>query len=255
MRIKTKAILLNSLPTRESDLILSFFTQKLGKARLLAKGALRSKKRFLGILLHLNELKIELELSKSPEFPFRLSQADLLSSHWELAGEPLRFASAYALAELCERASPELEPDKELYLLLASGLEQIQKEKNSPALLFYYLLKIFSHLGYLPGLKFCVICEAPLSAQNDKYLFSIKRGGLVCSKCAQKEKALKEFSSPLIPSLRAMSRLKPQQAKKIVLKKQDLISGLELFSRFSSWHLEKPILSLEVLRNLLKEKS
>ena len=44
----TEAIILNSFDYNESDRILAFYTKEFGKLRGIAKGARRSKRRFVG---------------------------------------------------------------------------------------------------------------------------------------------------------------------------------------------------------------
>ena len=56
----THAVVLNSVDYAESDRILTFFTREHGKLSGIAKGARRSKKRFVGKLDPGVRVKIEL---------------------------------------------------------------------------------------------------------------------------------------------------------------------------------------------------
>jgi len=247
MLIRTKALLLNSTAVRESDLLLIFFTEKLGKLRASAKGALRSKKRFVGALLNLNELEIELAATLGKEIEFRLDHAEIIKSRFELAKKPERLACAYALSELLEKAAPDTEPAPHLYDLLAEGIDSIQKAKNFRGYFLYFFLQIISRLGYQPVLKSCAKCHKKHSAKAKQFFFSVKRGGLICEDCEGAEKNLRPVSVSLGRSLIAISNPDLKKAVRVRLSEKDWRAAIDLLFRFSAWHLEKPINSLEFL--------
>jgi len=250
MSVRTKALLLNSIPVRESDLLLVLFTEKLGKVRGLAKGALRSKKRFLGTLLNLNELEIELAPARSREIDYRLENADLLKSRLALSREPERLACALVLAELIERASPELSPEPLLYRLLAQGIENISVRKNFREYFLHSLLSELARLGYMPSLNTCAIDALKLEPKMKDYLFSIERGGLVCGRHAGGA-GLKRISPGLAQSLRAISR-EGGRSLRVRLSEKDWVAAVNLFFEFTAWHLERPLLSMLFLKNFLQ---
>jgi len=254
VEIRTRALLLNSAPIRESDQMLILFTEELGKVRALAKGALRSKKRFLGALLNLNELAIELAPARGKEIEFRLELADIIKSRYGLARDPVRLACAYALAELAERAAPDLQPSFELYRLLEKSLDTICTVKNYREYFIYFLFKILEDLGYLPSLENCAVCGKPLGEKPKTYRFSIGRGGFICESCARGEKPLLSISPSLAQSLRAMNRLSFKQAGRIRISEKDWVAAIDLIFKFAAWHLERPLLSLGFLRDFKKEK-
>ena len=65
--MKTPAIVLRSFIQGESDLILSFMTRDHGKVRAIAKGAMRSQKRFMGQFLLFQHLELSLVQPKQTE--------------------------------------------------------------------------------------------------------------------------------------------------------------------------------------------
>jgi DNA repair protein RecO (recombination protein O) len=252
MLIRTKALLLNSTPSRESDLLLVFFTEKLGKLRASAKGALRSKKRFVGTLLNLNELEIELAATLGKDIEFRLDQAEIIKSRFELAIKPERLACACALAEVLERAAPDTEPVPILYDLLAEGIDSLQKSRNFRAYFIYYFLQIISRLGFQPVLETCAKCGKKHSTKAKKFFFSVKRGGMVCENCEGAEKNLLPVSLSLGRSLIAINNPDLKKAVRVSLSEKDWRAAIDLLCKFSAWHLEKPINSLEFLKQFQK---
>lgn len=246
--------MLNSLPMAESDLLLILFTENLGKLKALAKGALKSQKRFLGILLNLNLLEVELVAGKG-EFRYLVNLAQLKRSRWKLAQNPLRLASAYVLAELVEKGTEDLEADLILYELLESGLERIQSERNFREQMFYYLLRMLEKLGYLPSLDFCAVCGKKFQPETAPNHFSIRKGGYVCEDCGRKpNKDLREISVGFFRTLKAIRRLSASRPARIRILEKDYQFGLQLFNDFISWQMGKPINSLEFLRKFEESK-
>jgi DNA repair protein RecO (recombination protein O) len=254
MSVRTKALLLNSAALRESDLLAVLFTEKLGKVRALAKGALRSKKRFLGSMLNLNELQIELAPLKGGDIDFRLENADLIHSRFDLAQDPERLGCAYTLAELVERTSPELSAEPELYRLLADGITNIAGRKNFREYFFYCLFNIMRNLGYPPSLETCAICGQKLGTRMKNYLFSIERGGFVEETHAGLKKGMVHVAPSLAQTLMAISRAGAKGTIRVRLSERDWTAGVKLFLEFTAWHLEKPLLSLFFLRNFSSPK-
>lgn len=252
MLIRTKALLLNSTPVRESDLLLILFTEKFGKIRAAAKGALRSKKRFVGALSNLNELEIELYSTLGKEIEFRLDHAQIIKSRMGLAKDPVRMACAGVLAELAEKAAPELEPTPQLFELLAAGIDSIGKARNFREYFIYFCLRVLSQLGYQPVLDSCVKCGKNHASMVKQFYFSAKRGGFICDSCQGKEKNLLPVSLSLGRSMAAISNPDLEKAVRVRFSKNDWLSAIEMLFDFSSWYLEKPVNSLKFLSQFSK---
>jgi DNA repair protein RecO (recombination protein O) len=252
MLVRTRALLLNSWVARESDLILTLLTPELGRVRAAAKGALRSKKRFVGALLNLNELEVELASTLGKEIEFRLDHAEIVKSRMALASDPARLACAAALAELVEKAAPDAEPNPTLYNLLDAGIGATGKTRNFREHFIYFFLQIISRLGYQPVLESCAKCHKKHAAKAKKFVFSVKRGGLVCEDCESAEKNVFPVSLSLGRSLIAISNPDLKKATRVRLSPKDFAAAVDLLSKFSAWHLEKPVNSLEFLLKLLK---
>lgn len=241
--------MLNNSPVGESDLLLIFFTDRLGKVQVIAKGALRSHKRFMGILLSLNHLELELIPTRVRETGYFLNLASLKKSRFSISQNPERLGAGYALAELIEKSLPELSPEPILYELLESGLDRIQSARNFREELFYYLLRFLEQMGYLPSLDFCSVCGAKLKFEDAHYYFSVRKGGYVCGNCQRKpDKSLREISAGFAKTLKALRRLAPSKPAQIRLLEKDYRFGLELFNDFITWQIGASLKSLVFLK-------
>lgn len=76
--LKGEAITLNSFDFQESDRIITFFSKELGKRRAIAKGARRSKKRFVGNLEPLSHINFICHFNQKTGL-LRLEEANLIN--------------------------------------------------------------------------------------------------------------------------------------------------------------------------------
>ena len=107
---ETEALLLRRVELGETDLVLTLFTQKLGRISAIARGARRSTKRFGGALEPFFTLRVRLEERPRSEL-FSLSEASLLRPRLGLLSELSRL----------EVAGRALSCDTEEIALLASA--------------------------------------------------------------------------------------------------------------------------------------
>ncbi len=151
MRFVTKALVLNRYELGESDLLLTILSPVCGRFSAIAKGARRSKRRFVNVLEPFTLLRAYLRKRRSGLSPF-LDQADLLRAWEAIRLDPWRFTLASYLTELAELFSrPNV--GQEIFYLLKEALEAIAKEGPSNSLKLAFELKLLSLTGFGPDLS------------------------------------------------------------------------------------------------------
>ena len=151
MLLKEKVILLKNFPLNEADLIIKGLNPKGGQMSFIAKGALKSRRRFCGGVLDPLSY-IEIGYRPSRKSLLSLQEARLLEDFCALRRDYSRLSLALEFARLISSFSPEgAEDSGELFHLLGNGLKEAQ---NSPALprlkLFFYVKALFLQ-GVLPS--------------------------------------------------------------------------------------------------------
>lgn len=181
--IKTKGIVLWTMPFKESSLIASVFTEKYGKIKVLAKGIRRPKSRICGALEIFNLDDIIFYKREFKEI-YNLSDAGVTDYFAEIRNHPTKVNAAMILCEFFNKTLPAEDPDIQLFTLFLNFLRKLQDidELRIKPLTFCYLLKAFSGTGVRPHLDDCVRCHEPLKWDNKKIDFSIGAGGVVCNK-------------------------------------------------------------------------
>jgi len=180
----TEAIILDSFDYGESDRILAFCTKDFGKVKGIAKGARRSRKRFVGRLEPGSCIRLFFHYNEKSAL-VRVEDAALINGFDTLRGDVESFAAACYLLELTGAFTRPGLSMPEVFRLLFDFLSFMNQGGDGSILSRFFEVKLLSILGFMPGLDHCVSCgSVPLSTEKGKKLrFSANRGGLLCRRC------------------------------------------------------------------------
>lgn len=180
-RSELPAIVLDCYDHGESDKIVTLFCQGIGRLTAIAKGAHRSKKRFVNKL----ELFSFIQLSYSRSAPGRMAvitEAELLNSFLSLRSKFSRYQAASVLREIVLLATIEKLNDDRLFQLSLWALHSLDRGDDQRTVLALFLIKLFDFIGYRPDLSQCQSCGNNYQGGSPA-VFSPQAGGLVCSRC------------------------------------------------------------------------
>jgi DNA repair protein RecO (recombination protein O) len=193
----TSAIVLRSWPFGESDKIVSFLTEGHGKLTGIAKGAKRSKKRFVNSLEPFSFVNLSFQDRSRTSLAFILS-CELQKSYKNLIAslEKIAFASYYV--EITEGLLGEREANRLVFDHLKGGLNRLEIEEASVSFLIGFELKLLSLTGYQPFLDSCRRCGVPPSLSYDPvqthWYFSLRDGAILCAGCSKLRKEVVPLS-------------------------------------------------------------
>jgi len=181
----TPAIVLRSRPFGESDKIVSFITENYGKLTGIAKGALRSRKRFVNSLEPFALVNLRFHDRPHSNLAFVLS-ADLQRAFRRLSVSLDRISYASYLVEITNGLIGEREENPAVFQHLREGLAYIEENGTSLRFLTFFELKLLRLVGYQPTFENCKRCrrEHP-SAAALHWHFSPSAGGILCGSCAR----------------------------------------------------------------------
>lgn len=178
--IKCRGFILKTTPFKESSLITSVFTNRLGKVTLLAKGVRRPKSKICGAMEPFNFDEVIFYKREFKEI-YNLSDAVVIDGFEEIRQDPMRVNAALVLCEFYHKTLPSEEADNKAFSLFMSFLKGLEKADVSVArsMALTFLLKAFSGAGVMPHLGNCVRCHKSVKS-NRNVDFSISAGGIVC---------------------------------------------------------------------------
>ncbi|MBK7586709.1 MAG: DNA repair protein RecO [Myxococcales bacterium] len=226
----TRAWLLRRVEYGESDLVLTLFTETLGRVSALARGAKKSQRRFGSALEPMHTLRVRLderagaELLQLREAKLETPRAMLLTSleRMEVAGRALGWV---------RRAAPPRTAEPAVWRALEvffSRLELPDPALSARAELAHAGLSLLVAFGWGLDLARCVSCgKACPTAQTA--LVDVARGGLICVSCGGAR--LRLGAGPRARMIRAA------EGESGVLEPGDVDAALTLIDRALSVHL------------------
>ena len=181
VRADLPAVVLDSYDHGEADKIVTLFCQGIGRLTTIAKGAHRSKKRFVNKL----ELFSFLQISYSRSAPGNLAvitEAELVNGFLSLRSNLSRYHAASILREFILLVTSERLNDDHLFQLTLWALHALDTGADQKTVLALFLIKLYDVIGYRPDFLQCRSCGKHYPAQAPA-VFSPRAGGLLCSSC------------------------------------------------------------------------
>jgi DNA repair protein RecO (recombination protein O) len=179
----TRALVLQSFPYSETSKVLRLYTLEHGLRSVMAKGALRPKSRYGGVLEPFTEGTATFYLKEGRDL-HTLSGFDLVRSRQALGRSLVGFAGASLLAEVVMRTGTE-EPHPALYETLVHAWDVVAQAEGPAEALAASLASAWSVvvlLGFEPQAGACVHCGREV-ADDEPVRFDASAGGVACTFC------------------------------------------------------------------------
>ena len=177
---ETKAVVIRHIPLGEADRLVTFFSEKFGKVRAIARGVRRYKSKMAGHLDTLNLVTISVGKGKGIDV---IIEVDTLNDYSKIKGNLKNISLATYLSELVEGVSVEESPNETLFDMFVSTLDKIPDLDTYKGVLRYFEIKLLEYSGFAPELNNCLECFQVLPP-SDHY-FSNDSGGLICFTCGK----------------------------------------------------------------------
>lgn len=147
--VSCKAIVLKTNPIKESDLVVTLLTEQGLKVSVIARGAKKSKKRFVGgIFDPTNVVDIVYREQNNP--PYTVEEVKLVNGFLFLRQSYEKLMCAFHLVKLVNRIALESGYDQaELYKITGNALKSLETVTNVKCFQLHYMTKILYFLGVL----------------------------------------------------------------------------------------------------------
>lgn len=177
----TPAIVVRTRVFGESDKIVTFLTRDLGKVSGIAKGAKRSRRRFVNVLEPFTHVSLRVRQRPSSDLAF-INACELLDAPRRLSSDLTKFAFASYILELTDAMVRGRESGPETYVLVRDALALLERSEAEVGLLRGFELHLLRLTGYEPVLGSCRRCASGLATESRAYI-QPTRGGLLCGRC------------------------------------------------------------------------
>jgi len=236
--VACEAVVIGAMEYREADKIISLFTLEHGKVRGLARGAKKSVRRFGGALELFARLRLRLILREGLA---TLQEAEAITIYPRIRSELPAIALAGYACELVDLLMPEALPNRRLFRLLTSYLEQLDQAAADPADRRFFEMNLLNILGYCPQLKECRRCGAILAGEGGQLLRGVPEG-LLCTRCGPGGRPVSAAATDLLVKCLQVGRFGAVRFSPI-----ELAEAGALLDEAIAPHLHRPLRSLAFL--------
>ncbi len=142
---KLQGIILKRINFSEADRLVTIFSQRHGKLKLLAKGIRKPTSRKKGHLELFTLTKLQVAKTKSIDI---ITEAETINSFQSLRQNLNRVRIAYLLAELVDKLTAEEQEHPEVFQLLLDSLTTLNSKSASKEFILNFEKKLLTMLGF-----------------------------------------------------------------------------------------------------------
>ena len=180
--ITAPAIVVHTQRWSESSKIVKLFTPR-GMVKVIAKGALRPKSEFRGVVEVLNEIEAVWSVKETRGLQVLIS-ASLVHGFHGIRAHLEKTAVAYAMLEIIQQVIHGGEAFPTLFEYIEKWLSRLEVAGQGEIMgyFWHFLVRLSAELGFALQVGMCRSCEQPLK-DFPAYL-EITTGNFYCGKCA-----------------------------------------------------------------------
>jgi DNA repair protein RecO (recombination protein O) len=167
----------------ESDKIVSFLTRDFGKLSGIAKGALRSRRRFVASLEPFTHVRLEFRSRSQSDLCF-VESAEIVRGPRRLAFDLERYAYSTYVVELIDSMVEGREAETAVFDLVEATLARIDGSEAPVAdWLRSFEVRLLTLAGLEPRLERCARCERTADDEDSAFHFNPRTGTMLCRDC------------------------------------------------------------------------
>jgi DNA repair protein RecO (recombination protein O) len=245
---RTDGLILHHSNFGEADRLLTVFTPRLGRLRLIAKGARKPTSRKAGHVEPFTYVHMLVARGRNLDI---VSQVETLESFRPLRHDLERASQAYYLAELINSCIEEGDENPALFDLALGTLARLCEARDRALALRFFELRCLGLVGYRPQLHFCVECQTQLEPVTN--YFYPPAGGVLCPRHGEAVKGAEPLAMPTFKVLRYMQIHSWDEVSALYLKPETHLDLETVLQRYIVYLLERRLKSVEFIQRLRRE--
>ncbi|WP_169309302.1 DNA repair protein RecO [Desulforhopalus sp. IMCC35007] len=251
--MESGAIVLDTTDHGESDLIVTLFCQESGRVTAIAKGAKRSKKRFVNKLEFFTYLQVNYQQKNEQVLAF-LSEAEIYTCFPSLRQNLNLYGIATIIREFLLLGVKDGEPDNNIFRLTLWAFHRLDNKEEPRQVLALFLIQFFGYLGYRPDFHSCGNCNQTVQTTKS-YRFNSSSGQLICSSCNQNNRCGRPLSQGTIKIVQTAQDQPLDRLHRLKISGSILKESLQLLHNFGRHIFQREITSWHVLAENKKTSS
>lgn len=246
MYYNSRCIIIKSIDYRETDKLVTIFSEKEGKLGAIARGIKKPGSSLRACIQPFCHSLLFFHRGKGLDL---ITQGRLFNFYGNSREDIERTLYCVYLMELLDKALMERMAMPRLFRLTLAVLDEIDDNGLNPLILRYFEMQLLIQLGYRPVLDHCINCG---QQGNMLKYFSLPAGGILCPDCAAGENDGLVLSGEVLGLLRLMQTGKLATLQR-VRASTTAQGSLEFFlERYLEYHLERRFNMKNTIRILKK---
>lgn len=209
----TVAIVLDTIDYSESDKIVTFHTPGYGRLKGIAKGARRSRRRFVNSMDPFSLVDLVF-FHKEGRDLVNITECKLKYPFGKIKEDIQKISYGSYMLEFIREMTRELQDGRKVFGLLLLFLKMLEEEEAPEKVLILFEVRALTVLGYHLALKKCNLCAG--IPKGGRQYFSSEHGGIICADCKNKVRSCLPLSMGTAKFLIAASRLDIDKLKRLV---------------------------------------
>ena len=249
---KTDAVVIYRADFGESDLLVTLYTPDLGQVKGIAKGAKRSKRRFVNNLQPFSYIRILFAEGRGGLI--RLDEADMIQPFFRISEDISKVLYGSYFLEMVKEMTGEKEANPPLFELVVTFLTLLNNCSLREEYPRVFELRLLDLLGYRLRVAECSICNQQLpAAEGESAWFSFRHGGAVCQGCHVHAQGAVTISAETLQAMEQAIMMDLAELEGIQFSPQVLAEGREILPRFVQHQLGKGLKSLRVMEDVERD--
>lgn len=250
MTFTTKGIVIEEIKTVEANRLLTLYTEKKGVIRAIAKRAKGIKNPlFSGITLFQYS---EFILTQNRSSLFTIEEAGALRSFFSISASVEGVALALYCAELVKAIHPDPVEAGEHLPFMLNTLHLIgEQKKDLDILKAIFELRTMSCHGFMPSLIACADC---CIFKQGPHFFDYSSGKIFCFQCSLKLNVICNLSAAAVAAMRHIVFSNAKEVFFFDIKEKSIGELFSLIEKYTIWHSEHKIKSLDFYKQLKQEQ-
>ncbi|MEI7905950.1 MAG: DNA repair protein RecO [Bacteroidota bacterium] len=186
MIVETEAVVLHSMNYRDTSKIVTLYSRKYGKIKIIAKGAKNQKTNKFGSSLEPMTHSSVVIYKKEHHDLHLLSKSEIVTPLNRIQADSEKMFTGLALIELMNMVMHDEEENEQIFTMLVGSLKAIDAaDKNSLNVLLAFMVKMFDQFGFGLSLEACVNCSRKTDENNfPSVLLRLSDGKCICPHCS-----------------------------------------------------------------------
>ncbi|MBN2254587.1 MAG: DNA repair protein RecO [Deltaproteobacteria bacterium] len=245
---KTSGFVLGAIDYGDSDRIVTFYTDRYGKLKGIAKGARRSTRRFANALELFSLSTVMLSRSRGSGLAL-IENCDVVNHYSGIRNDLEKLLGASYMIELIDHMTLEGKKSLVLFNHVKAFLDLVDANMYSDDLIHFFELRLLRYSGYDPVLDRCIVCNTPVDG-IEKPCFSVIDGGIRCGRCRDNGRPQIPVSVGTLKALLMSKEIDIDKINRLSLSRQSLKESEAVLCSIIEHTIGKQVKSLKILRQI-----